>query len=164
MSKFKHVVHTSRPWRCNGPDSTLILGADNSVVATTLQGEEDYEENYDLREGNAELIVMAVNSYGDAPIVVAQDRDFARLIDNAATASQNISLLDDPVTREAIQLNIIDPVFATITELVEALTECAEYFDTTADADHDYETGFIPNREMRLLQVCDEALKLARKS
>ncbi len=48
--------------------------------------------------------------------------------------------------------------------LVEALEECAEYFDNKADADHDYETGYIPNTEMRLLVTCNEALKLARKS
>lgn len=49
-------------------------------------------------------------------------------------------------------------------ELIAALEECAEYFDNKADADHDYETGYIPNKEMRLWSVCDEALKLARKS
>lgn len=32
------------------------------------------------------------------------------LIDNAATASQNISLLDDAVTREAIYDNIVKPL------------------------------------------------------
>jgi len=55
------TMTTRTPWRCNGPDSTLILGADNSVVATTLQGEEDYEQNYDCREGDAAMIVKWVN-------------------------------------------------------------------------------------------------------
>lgn len=36
------------------------------------------------------------------------------LINNAATASQNTSLTDDPITREAIKLNIIDPLRAAL--------------------------------------------------
>jgi len=41
----------------------------------------------------------------------------ARLyIDNAATASQNVSLLDDPVTREAIELNVIAPLIVAMSE------------------------------------------------
>jgi hypothetical protein len=56
------MATTSTPWKCNGPDSTLILGADNSVVGTTLQGEEDYERNYDCREDDAALIVKWVNN------------------------------------------------------------------------------------------------------
>lgn len=38
--------------------------------------------------------------------------DIERLIDNAATASQNRTLIDDPVTREAIKRNIIDPLLS----------------------------------------------------
>lgn len=50
-------------------------------------------------------------------IVAALNKDVFRLrlnadllIDNAATASQNVTLLDDPVTREAVKLNVIEPL------------------------------------------------------
>lgn len=43
------------------------------------------------------------------------------MIDNAAMASQNQTLIDDPVTREAIRLNVIDPLLARIRELEHAL-------------------------------------------
>lgn len=47
--------------------------------------------------------------------------DTDHLIDNAATASQNRTLLDDLVTREAIRLNVADPLRARIVELEHAL-------------------------------------------
>jgi len=43
-------------------------------------------------------------------------------------------------------------------DLIELLIECEEYFDDLADADCD-ETGFIPNKEMRLLTMVREALR-----
>lgn len=49
-----------------------------------------------------------------------------------------------------------------ITAMVEALEACEEYFDNKADADHD-ETGFVPNREMVLLKMVRDALRLAGK-
>ncbi|KFB11073.1 hypothetical protein EL18_02115 [Nitratireductor basaltis] len=39
----------------------------------------------------------------------ARARGIPRLIDNAATASQNASLIDDEVTREAITINVAAP-------------------------------------------------------
>ena len=45
----------------------------------------------------------------------------ALLIDNAAVASQNVSLVDDAVTREAIQLSIIDPFQRDIDEFMKRL-------------------------------------------
>lgn len=56
------MMNTPTPWKCNGPDETLILGEDNSIVATTLQGEEDYEHNYDRRAADAEFIVKWANN------------------------------------------------------------------------------------------------------
>jgi hypothetical protein len=44
--------------------------------------------------------------------------------------------------------------------LIEALDACEDYFDNRADADCD-QNGFIPNEEMKLLQVVREALKKA---
>lgn len=41
-------------------------------------------------------------------------------------------------------------LIAAAPELLEALYEAEEYFDNRADADHD-ETGFVPNKEMKLL-------------
>lgn len=45
-------------------------------------------------------------------------------------------------------------------ELIASLQECEEYFDNRADADHD-ETGFVPNKEMRLLSIVRAALEKA---
>jgi len=45
-------------------------------------------------------------------------------------------------------------------DLLELLFECEEYFDNKADADCD-ETGFVPNKEMRLLTMVREALRKA---
>ncbi len=39
------------------------------------------------------------------------------MIDNAATASQNWELMDDPVTREAIMDNVIAPLMLEIESL-----------------------------------------------
>lgn len=63
---------TPRPWNLNSPDETLILGPDRQVVATTLQDEEDYQENYDTRAGDAGMIVKAVNVH-DQAMTVLQD-------------------------------------------------------------------------------------------
>ncbi|MGN7750601.1 hypothetical protein [Sinorhizobium sp. 22678] len=45
-------------------------------------------------------------------------------------------------------------------DLIAALQECEDYFDNRADADCDQD-GYIPNEEMKLLQVVREALKKA---
>ena len=42
-------------------------------------------------------------------------------------------------------------------DVIEALTQALEYFEDRADADGDSE-GFRPNKEMRLMQLCKEAL------
>ena len=49
---------------------------------------------------------------------------------------------------------------ALIERMSEALLECEGYFDQRADADHD-DTGFVPNKEMRLLTVVRSALGAA---
>ena len=61
--------------------------------------------------------------------------------------------------KDALQAaeNVLILATARIVRLEEALHECAEYFDTRADADHD-DTGFVPNVEMRLLQIIQQAL------
>jgi hypothetical protein len=51
--------HTPGPWNTNSPDETLVLGPDRQVVATTLQDEEDYQQNYDRRAADAILISAA---------------------------------------------------------------------------------------------------------
>lgn len=61
---------TPRPWNLSSPDETLILGPERQIVATTLQDEEDYQQNYDTRAGDAELIVMAVNVHDQAMAVL----------------------------------------------------------------------------------------------
>lgn len=48
-------------------------------------------------------------------------RDVPRLIDNAATASQNVSLADDIVTREAITLNVAAPLICALSEAEDKL-------------------------------------------
>lgn len=55
---------TPGPWSVSLPDETLILGPDKSVVATTLQDDEDYFANCARRAVDADLIVRAVNSHG----------------------------------------------------------------------------------------------------
>ena len=54
----------------------------------------------------------------------------------------------------------IKPVYVNDPALVGALQECAEYFEDRADADCDQD-GFIPNKEMGMLQLVKEALKKA---
>jgi len=63
---------TPRPWNQNSPDETLILGPDRQIVATTLQDEEDYQQNYNTRAGDADLIVKAVNAH-EAAFAVLRD-------------------------------------------------------------------------------------------
>lgn len=43
------------------------------------------------------------------------------MIENAAVASQNKSLIDDQVTREAIELNIVAPILKQFSDAVEAV-------------------------------------------
>lgn len=43
------------------------------------------------------------------------------MIENAAVASQNKSLIDDQVTREAIELNIVAPITRRVSEALEAV-------------------------------------------
>lgn len=43
------------------------------------------------------------------------------MIENAAVASQNKSLVDDQVTREAIELNIVAPITKRVSEALEAV-------------------------------------------
>ncbi len=51
-------------------------------------------------------------------------------------------------------------LIAAVPDLLEALFECEEYFDSRADADCDQD-GFVPNKEMRLLSVVREAIRKA---
>ena len=51
-------------------------------------------------------------------------------------------------------------LIAASPDLLEALQECEEYFDNRADADCDQD-GYVPNKEMRLLQVVRDALRKA---
>lgn len=60
------MTETPRPWNLKSPDETLIRGPEGQDVATTFQGEEDYEINYATRAGDAELIVIAVNAHSKA--------------------------------------------------------------------------------------------------
>jgi len=43
-------------------------------------------------------------------------------------------------------------------DVIDALERCEEYFDNRADADCDQD-GYVPNEEMKLLQVVRDALK-----
>lgn len=49
-----------------------------------------------------------------------------------------------------------------IAELIEVLDECEDYFDNRSDADCDQD-GFIPNKEMILLDRVTRALNKAGK-
>lgn len=51
---------------------------------------------------------------------------------------------------------------AAAPELYEALAEASEYFDDHADAETLPEQGDVGNEEMRLLGVCEKALRKAR--
>ena len=42
-------------------------------------------------------------------------------------------------------------------DVIEALSQCAEYLEPKMDADGDSQ-GFIPNEEMSLYTLCEEAL------
>jgi len=42
-------------------------------------------------------------------------------------------------------------------ELIEALNECAEYFERFSDADYDQD-GFVPNKEMEMLSMIKRAM------
>lgn len=48
------------------------------------------------------------------------------MVENAAVAAQNTSLIDDVVTREAIELNIIEPYETEIKRLKEAIKEASD--------------------------------------
>ena len=48
---------------------------------------------------------------------------------------------------------------AELGDIIEALTQACEYFDNRADCDCDQD-GFVPNREMRLMQLCESALEV----
>ena len=52
------------PWKLSLPDSTLVLDAEGNQVATTFQGQEDYDENYERREADAEAIAALTNAPG----------------------------------------------------------------------------------------------------
>jgi len=45
-----------------------------------------------------------------------------------------------------------------LNDVIEALTQCAEYLEPKMDADGDGE-GFIPNSEMVLYTLCEAALE-----
>ena len=45
-----------------------------------------------------------------------------------------------------------------LNDVIEALSQCAEYLEPKMDADGD-EVGFLPNEEMKLLMLCTEALE-----
>lgn len=51
-------------------------------------------------------------------------------------------------------------LIAAAPDLLEALYECEDYFDNRADADCDQD-GYIPNEEMKLLQVVRDAIRKA---
>jgi len=55
----------------------------------------------------------------------------------------------------------VDDATHDIATLAAALQECADYFENRADADCDQD-GFIPNKEMQMLDVCKRALGEAK--
>lgn len=57
---------TPTPWKVSLPDETLIVGPENETVATTFQGDGDYDEHYSMRAADAALIVQAVNTHEPA--------------------------------------------------------------------------------------------------
>lgn len=61
-------------------------------------------------------------------------------------------------TKEESQANAV--LISSAPDLIDALRECEDYFDDRADADCDQD-GYIPNEEMKLLQVVREALRKA---
>lgn len=54
--------HTPTPWARCAPDDCAIM-ANREIIATTFQGRDDYEENYERREADAAFIVRAVNAH-----------------------------------------------------------------------------------------------------
>ncbi len=67
------MSHTPLPWNTNSPDETLILGPERQNVASTFQDEDDYQENYDTRAADADLIVKAVINTHDEALAVLRD-------------------------------------------------------------------------------------------
>lgn len=75
-----------------------------------------------------------------------------RMIDNAATASQNRTLLDDPVTREAIKLNVIAPYVEALTPSEQTKADYIGEFQFTATLTEIDESG-EPYEAQRVMTV-----------
>jgi len=46
-----------------------------------------------------------------------------------------------------------------LNDVIEALSQCAEYLEPKIDADGDPNGGWIPNTEMSLFALCEQALE-----
>lgn len=82
--------------------------------------------------------------------IMALSKEVARLTEERDRIERNRDMYRGQVERQS----------ATITQMREALSEAEDYFDNLADADCDQD-GYIPNEEMKLLQVVREALRKA---
>jgi hypothetical protein len=51
-------------------------------------------------------------------------------------------------------------LLAAAPDMLDALEQCAEYFDKFADADHDQD-GFVPNEAMQMLTLVMNAIAKA---
>lgn len=82
--------------------------------------------------------------------IVSLCREVDRLTEERDRIERNRDMYRGQVERQS----------ATITQMREAMVEAEDYFDQRSDADCDQD-GYIPNEEMKLLQVVREALRKA---
>lgn len=93
------------------------------------------------------------------PWLVNRDRPTDVITAPYAKFAPSVATVDiGPSDKEEIDAN--GRLIAAAPDLLEALEQCEEYFDNRADADCDQD-GYIPNKEMQLLQVVRDALRKA---
>ena len=57
---------TPTPWKVSPPDETLVVGPENEPVATTFQGDADYDDHCSIRAADAAFIARAANAHDPA--------------------------------------------------------------------------------------------------
>ena len=84
----------------------------------------------------------------------------AGLVEDGKTTSNIVALVYSRFIGESGDLKSNARLIAAAPDLLDALSECEEYFDNRADADCDQD-GFIPNEEMNLLTLVRDAIRKA---
>lgn len=157
------LPHTPTPWRYEASGAKIRP----FIIVAAPEGQPGYNPASCTKEGDADLICRAVNTYADLSRRHAEAvralAETVRVLKAANIAGRSMFACDAVKTAEAVISG--NPLPADpVREMVAALEDVKEFLEGRADAE--YHPGIeraYPNAEMVLLNTVDNALAGAKR-